>query len=195
MSSELDAHPPTTVEHGASTNFNEFLDRNRRFADRSFPGFTPIAPSLKTIVVGCVDPRVEPAELLGIGTGEAVVIRNVGGRITPSFFQQMMMLRLVAQADGDNPGDGWNFIVLHHTDCGITRLGPHTDLLAQYFGVPLGALPACHIMDPRAAVEADIETLRTNPFFPSEFHVSGLVYDVATGLVDTVVGPERLRPD
>ncbi|WP_425343349.1 carbonic anhydrase [Pseudofrankia saprophytica] len=35
------------------------------------------------MVVGCVDPRVDPTHVLGLEQGEAAVIRNVGGRITP----------------------------------------------------------------------------------------------------------------
>jgi carbonic anhydrase len=35
------------------------------------------------MVVGCVDPRVDPAHVLGLSNGEAAIIRNVGGRITP----------------------------------------------------------------------------------------------------------------
>ncbi len=178
----------------AADRMSEIIARNERYVATEHTGFRPIAPALRTIVVGCVDPRVDPARVLGLVNGEAVVIRNVAGRITPNFFREMMMLRLVAQADGDTPGDGWNFVVLHHTDCGITRLGDHPDLLAGYFGVEHDHLGDVHVSDPYLSVRHDVETLRSNPFFPSEFTVSGLVYDVATGVIDVVVPPERLRP-
>ena len=32
-------------------------------------------------VLGCVDSRVDPAQVLGLDLGEAVVMRNVGGRV------------------------------------------------------------------------------------------------------------------
>jgi hypothetical protein len=38
-------------------------------------------------------------------------------------------------------------------------------------------------------------SVRTLSFLPAEFIVSGLVYDVETGLVEQVVGPELLRND
>jgi len=34
----------------------------------------------------------------------------------------MAMLRIVAKASGGDIRPGWNLIVLHHNDCGITGL-------------------------------------------------------------------------
>jgi len=54
-------------------------------------------------------------------------------------------------------------------------------------------LAAKAVTDPRAAVAADVAVLRTTPALPGEWLVSGLVYDVATGLVDAVVPSAPLR--
>ena len=109
----------------------------RRFAASAFrPGLT-INPSGNMMVVGCVDPRVDPGHVLGLDNGEAAIIRNVGGRITPTTLRTMAMLSKVgaANADTHRPGD-WNLVLLHHTDCGMTDLVPFPDLLAEYFEVP-----------------------------------------------------------
>jgi hypothetical protein len=37
--------------------------------------------------------------------------------------------------------------------------------------------------------------LRANPLLPGEFILSGLVFDVATGLVDQIVAPALLRAE
>jgi carbonic anhydrase len=37
--------------------------------------------------------------------------------------------------------------------------------------------------------------LKANPNLPGDIVVSGLVYDVATGLVETVVAPASLRAE
>jgi carbonic anhydrase len=121
------------------------------------------------------------------------VIRNIGGRITPATLQTMAMLRLVA---GENAGGpGWNLIVLHHTDCGINHLTGYPDLLAEHFGIGADELDSKHITDPRRSVATDVALLKSNPFLPGEFVVSGLVYDVSTGLIEQVAGPELLRSD
>jgi hypothetical protein len=44
-------------------------------------------------------------------------------------------------------------------------------------------------------VTTDVALLKNNPFLPAEFLVSGLVYDLSTGLIEQVAGPEFLRSD
>jgi carbonic anhydrase len=170
--------------------------RNTRFAAHRFTGGLAMMPNLKTMVIGCADPRVDPAAVLGLELGDAAVIRNIGGRITPATLQTMAMLRLVAAAVlGGPPGPGWNLIVLHHTDCGINHLTGYPDLLAEHFGVDKAELDSKHVTDPWASVTSDVAALKANPFLPAELIVSGLVYDVETGLIEQVVGPELLRND
>ena len=171
------------------------MTRNADFAAHRCTASSSFIPSLKTMVIACVDPRVNPAHILGLDLGEAVVIRTIGGRITPATLQTMALLRMLVQADGGTPGSGWNLVVLHHTDCGIARLEGSPELLADYLGVPRQQLDAKAVADPRAAVEIDVAALRANPFLPGEFMLSGLVYDVMTGLVEIVVPPALLRDD
>lgn len=78
-------------------------------------------------------------------------------------------------------------MVLHHTDCGITRLGGAPKLLAAFFGISPDRLHERAIDDPRASVALDIDALRASQEVSGDVVVTGLVYDVATGLVETVV--------
>lgn len=175
------------------TVIDTLTQRNHTFASEHFSKDLKIIPSLKTMVIGCVDPRVDPADILGLSLGEAAVLRNVGGRVTPATIASLDMLSLVAKAGGGQFGPGWNLIVLHHTDCGITRLGHSPALLADYFGVAENALEACAINDPYASVAVDVAAIKAAPSLSDAFVVSGLVYDVATGRIDTVVAPGQLR--
>jgi carbonic anhydrase len=52
--------------------------RNEAFASSRFSADLKIMPSMKTMIIGCVDPSVDPADIFGLLPGEAVVIRNVG---------------------------------------------------------------------------------------------------------------------
>ena len=65
--------------------------------------------------------------------------------------------------------------------------------LMHYFQIQEGELKTKAITDPRAAVAVDVAMLRAIPALSGEWLVSGLVYDVATGLVEIVVPPERIR--
>ncbi len=177
------------------TTLETLMARNHDFTTHDFAANLPIMPSLRAMIVGCVDPRVDPALLLGLKNGEALVLRNVGGRITPATFQAMMMLQAISQSQGTgggNPSGKFDLIVLHHTDCGITRLDGRPDILAPYFGIDPAELAAKAVSDPPAAVAVDVALLKANPRLASGWNISGLVYDVATGFVETVVAPDTL---
>lgn len=169
--------------------------RNAEFASDGFNPDLKIIPSAKTMIIGCVDPRVDPMDILKLKPSEAAIIRNVGGRINPALFETMAILSTVSKAAGQEITDGWNLVVLHHTNCGIIGCYHHApDLLAKYMGVPSEKLDTLEITDPYKAVAIDVAALRANPQIPSGFTVTGLVYDVATGTIKTVVPPGRLRP-
>jgi carbonic anhydrase len=174
-------------------NVTTLIQRNAEFAVTTFDSDLRIVPKLRTIIIGCVDPRVDPSDVLGLEPGETAVIRNVGGRVTAGLVEELLMLRKVTQSAGGDIGAGWEFIVLHHTDCGITRLADAPDLLAPFFGVAQAELEAKAVTDPRASVLVDIETLRAEPGLGDAIVVSGLVYDVETGLMETVAAPAPLR--
>ena len=169
--------------------------RNADFAARRFAAGLSLMPTLKTVIIGCADARVDPAHLLGLEPGEALVLRNIGGRITPATLGELALLSIIPQVEGAAPVRGLNLVVLHHTDCGITRLVGFPDRLAGYFGIAKEQLDAKAIADPHAAVRVDIAALRANPNLPGDIVVSGLVYDVATGLIATVVAPASLRAE
>jgi len=173
------------------TTFDTLLARNQDFAAQQFPREVPLMP--RAMIIGCVDQRVDPAHVLGLGLGEAIVIRNVGGRITPATLQTLGMLKRIAQVGGDAPAGEFHLIVLQHTHCEITRLEQDPDLLASYFGIGKEGLLAKEVTDPHAAVAVDVATLKAIPTLPGSWLVSGLVYDVATGLVEVVVPPAPLR--
>ena len=180
---------------------DEMLRGNRDFAAEQTASGTALAslsealPNVKAVVIGCADMRVDPAHVLGITPGEAVVIRNIGGRITPGLLEQLGLLGRIGQVAGEIPGGGGEFhlIVLHHTDCGITRLAGDPSMLMHYFQIPEEELRAKAVTDPRAAVAVDVALLRAVPALPGQWMISGLVYDVATGLVEVVVPPTPIR--
>jgi hypothetical protein len=66
-------------------------------------------------------------------------------------------------------------------------------MLTGYFQIQEAELKRKAVTDPRAAVAVDVALLRAIPALPGEWLISGLIYDVATGLVDVVVPPARIR--
>ena len=177
--------------------FETLVERNKEIAaHQSAAGMTTSSlpdalPHVKAIIIGCADMRVDPAHVLGLKPGEAVVMRNIGGRVTPGLLAQLGMLGRIGQVAGEIPGGGGEFhlIVLQHTDCGITRLTDDSSMLTQYFQVEDSELVSKSVLDPKAAVAVDVAALRAVPGLPGDWLVSGLVYDIQTYLVEAVVPP------
>src|SRR6202046_2751185 len=107
-------------------SLDSMLERNKDFAAQQsaagtlMPSLPKAMPNLKAIIIGCADMRVDPAHVLGIKPGEAVVIRNIGGRITPGLLEELGLLGRIGQVSGEAPGGGREFhlIILQHIDCG-----------------------------------------------------------------------------
>jgi carbonic anhydrase len=158
----------------------ELVRRNAAFAATgAFAGLAfPASDTLQ--VLGCVDSRVDPGDVLGLALGDGVVMRNIGGRVTPAALREWALLGRLGQ--GRPPGG--HLVILHHTDCGITRLAKFPEQLAAFFEIPAEELAGKAVADPHAAVRVDAALARHA--LPPGRLVSGLVYDVATGLIEIV---------
>jgi carbonic anhydrase len=188
------------------SHLDQLLENNKNYAAEQsaagtlMPSLPAVMPRVKATIIGCVDMRVDPAVILGTKPGEAAVIRNVGGRITPELVEQLGMLGRIGQIAGVARGGGeYHLILMQHTDCGITRLAGEPAMLKHFFHIEdgdagEGTLAAKAVTDPRAAVAADVALLRAVPTLPAAWIISGLVYDVATGLVEVVVPQAPMRP-
>ena len=85
----------------------ELIQRNATFAaGGAFKGLPfPTNPALR--VIGCVDSRVDPSDVLGLKLGEAVIMRNIGGRVTPEALRSWALLGRLGQfAQRGTSGDG-----------------------------------------------------------------------------------------
>jgi carbonic anhydrase len=171
------------------TDLDGFLERNQEFANRGGHQNPVSSPGRRVIIVTCVDPRVDPAHFMGVGLGEAIVIRNTGGRVTDDVIADVMFL--VARMEKRAPDGVANLdvAVIHHTDCG-TKLLADPDFrgaLASRLGIDEAPLAERSVTDPAESVRHDVEAIRESPAVPDGVAVSGHVYDVETGLVTTVV--------
>jgi len=173
------------------TRLTPLLDRNEQFART----YTPVAlgpPTAQMIIVTCLDHRVDPAIIFGLGLGEAPVIRNAGGRITPAVIDDIAYLAFLAEqlfADQVEANRLFEVAIVHHTQCGTGFLADpgFRHRAAEATGLPEAALEASAVADPHATVKVDVERLLTAPNLSPKVSVSGHVYDIATGRVTTVL--------
>ena len=177
------------------TRMSPLLERNEEFAH----GYTPVPlgpPTAQVAVVTCLDHRVDPALFLGLGLGEAVVIRNTGGRVTQAVIDDVAYLAFLAghvyggQTVSANP---FEIAIVHHTQCGTGFLADpdFRRQAAEATGIAEAALEERAVADPYLTVKADVERLLAAPSLFPNMKVSGHVYDIETGRVTTVVDTQH----
>ncbi len=170
------------------------IDRNLEFASSFDQGDLAILPRLSTLVLTCLDARVDPAHILGLELGDAVVMRNIGGRVTDEVIEHIAILRALAALVGSG-SFALEVAVVHHTDCGASRFAnPQVrQRLGQAAGTGEAAIERLAITDPQISVAEDLDRLRAAPTLPDELVVAGYVYDVTDGHVREIIAPAALR--
>jgi len=173
------------------SNTATLLERNRQFASNFTGADLPPMPKMRTVVLTCVDARVDPAHVLGLELGDVGVIRNNGGRVTPAVVSEIATLAfIVAQMDGAEPRP-WDFVIMQHTQCGAERFADSglQHALKEHIGVDVSSIA---ITDHEQSLQEDIERLRSAPEVPGHIIVSGYIYDVQHGSVREVIAPAPL---
>jgi carbonic anhydrase len=178
----------TSPGQPSAANVEVALERNRAFAAAGGHQGAVVLPNLGLFVITCLDPRVDPAHFLGLGLSDAMVLRNVGGRVTPEVINDVAFIGQL----GENvlpDGPLFEVAVIHHTQCGTGALADDTFRrnYARRIGAEESTLREHAVLDPAATVTRDVERLRSAPAISSRVTVSGHVYDVVTGLVQTVI--------
>jgi carbonic anhydrase len=163
------------------------LERNRAFAAAGGHQGAVLFPNLRLFVITCLDPRVDPAHFLGLRLGDAVVARNVGGRVTPEVIGDVAFIAQIAESVLAE-GPLFDVAVIHHTQCGSGALADDAfrHRYAERVGAEESTLRDHAVLDPASTVRTDVERLRSASAISPRITVSGHVYDVATGLVQTL---------
>ena len=169
---------------------DRITENNRAFAATDAKDGVPLIPFLphqQLYVITCIDPRVEPAAILGIDLGDAIVARNVGGRVTPAVLQDLAWISYLHETK--TPDARWfELLVVHHTDCGSGLLADQ-DLREDFArrGFDERELASLPVLDPAATVREDVAKLVAAPQVSDRIAVSGYSYDLKTGLLSEVV--------
>jgi carbonic anhydrase len=164
------------------------LERNRLFAAAGGHQGAVVFPALRLFVITCLDPRTDPAHFLDLELSDAMVVRNVGGRVTPEVINDIAFIsQLIENVLPEGPL--FEVAVIHHTQCGSGALADDAFRLryAERIGADEAELHDHAVLDPAATVTHDVERLRSSPAISPRVTFSGHVYDVVTGLVETIV--------
>jgi carbonic anhydrase len=152
---------------------DQLLENNRSFADGVADRHLSVEPSRRLAVVTCMDCRLDVFAALGLGDGEAHVLRNAGGVITDDVIRSLAISqRRLGTRD---------VMLIHHTNCGMQTLTD--DGFRMELQETTGVAPAFAIesfTDVEEDVRQSIRRVRSSPFIPHRENVRGFVYDIDT---------------
>lgn len=153
------------------TAIDELLANNEAFAASLPAEHMDVEPARRLAIVTCMDSRLDVFAALGLGHGEAHVLRNAGGVITEDVIRSLAVSqrRLGTR----------EVMLIHHTDCGMQKLSD--DGFRAELQEATGIAPAFAIesfVDVDADVRQSLLRVRQTPFLPHRDRVRGFVYDV-----------------
>ncbi|MEP3275616.1 MAG: carbonic anhydrase [Stappiaceae bacterium] len=165
--------------------------RNRAFAESFSHRDMPALPKLGTLILTCIDARVDPAHVLGLELGDAVVFRNNGGRVTQAFIDEVSALAaLVARMTGVEEA-GFDIVLMEHTKCGAQAFAD-PEFRAQLKERIDVDVSGSAIANQEDTLLADIVRLRDAPHLPGTVTVAAMLYDVESGSVREVAQARAL---
>ncbi|CAJ0544067.1 Ff.00g040660.m01.CDS01 [Fusarium sp. VM40] len=175
----------------ADLKLKEFLKRNEESLEhhrappllRDLVSTKPMPGSI--CILTCSDARVDPRDYFGLRFGEALVIRNAGGRAVDAF-RSLEVMGTIGPID--------LIVVVHHTDCGALftteeeirsklsqRAPAHAaSIKEKWFGT-------FRDVGVDESIRQDMEEIRRWPFLPAKAEVVGYALDIETGAMRKVV--------
>ena len=152
----------------------ELLQNNAAYAESFEKGDLPLPPAKAVAVVACMDARLDVHKILGLGEGDAHVIRNAGGVITDDEIRSLTISqRLLGTQE---------IILIHHTDCGMLTFSD--DELKAQIHEDVGLKPHFSMesfSDLEEDVRQSIARIQASPFISHKDGVRGFIYEVETG--------------
>lgn len=159
--------------------FEDVLAANARHAD-DYAGSDLTGRAAKGLaIVTCIDSRIDPLAIVGMGPGDVKILRNAGARVTDDVQRTLLLGSYLLGVE--------RILIMPHTDCrmvGSSEADIHATIRAEY-GTDTRSIEFRTSDNVDASLALDIVRVRANPLLPPGTRVGGAVYDVHTG---------RLRP-
>lgn len=130
-------------------------------------------------IVTCIDSRIEPLALLGLGPGDAKILRNAGARVTEDVLRSLVLATHLLDVD--------RVMVIAHTDC---RMASHAErdvheAIEESGGPDTRSLHFLVTSDQLGDLRLDVQRIRSSPYLAG-LRSGGFVYDVRTGTLSQI---------
>jgi carbonic anhydrase len=161
--------------------FEDLLLENHRYAAQFSLAGIPAPAAKHLALVTCMDSRIEPLAMLGLVPGDAKIMRNAGGRVTPDVLRSLVLATAFLQVT--------RIAIMQHTKCAMA-FRTDEDIRAELSGGRAEDLSNWEFLsmpDPDAALAEDVARCRECDLIPSNVPIEGWRYSVDTGAIARVI--------
>lgn len=131
-------------------------------------------------IVTCMDSRITPLAVVGMKSGDAKILRNAGARVTDDVLRTLVLATYLLAVD--------RVLVMPHTDCRMAsgdEESIHASIESKH-GINTRSVEFKMVTDQRAALAADVASIRAYSILPKKLVVAGAIFDVHTGKLELI---------
>ena len=158
-------------------DFDDLLAANASYAASFDEGQFDGVAHAGVAIVTCMDSRIDPLRMLGLGHGDAKIFRNPGGRVTPEALEALVLGAHLLGVD--------RVLVIPHTRCAMAS-SSQSELQARISstaGSDASWYPFHVVENQLHSLAEDVRKIRSHPLIPDSVRVGGFMYDVDTGRI------------
>jgi carbonic anhydrase len=161
--------------------FAEELAANEQYVAAYVDPDLPPRAAKGLAVVTCMDSRIDPLAMLGMKKGDAKILRNAGGRVTEDVLRTLVLAAHLLGVE--------RVLIAQHTDCRMAKVTDDQahEAIRERSDLDTRSLEFRTIPDQRAALELDVQRVKSSPYLPADLAVAGGIYDVQTGRLELLV--------
>ncbi len=159
-------------------DFSDLIAANQEFAQHFELGDFDGVAHAGVAIVTCMDSRIDPLRMLGLEHGDAKIFRNPGGRVTSAALEALVLGVHLLGVE--------RILIVPHTKCAMAS-NTEADLrvkVGKSAGVDASWQQFHVITDQIAALQEDVQMVRSHPLIPDSVGIGGFLYYVDTGLID-----------
>jgi carbonic anhydrase len=163
----------------SDSRFDDILAANADFAEHYAFANLEARAAKRLAVLTCMDSRIDPLRMLGLGPGDAKILRNAGARVTDDVLRTLVIAHHLLGAA--------RCMVVAHTRCAMAS-GSEDDL---HLAISAGGGPDTRSLaflttdDQEATLHGDVQRVRSSPYLGG-LTVGGFIYDLETGRLHQV---------
>ncbi len=160
---------------------DDILDANKKFSYNFRLADYSHKPQRKVAVVACMDTRIPVAEILGLKTGEANILRNAGAIVTEDVIRSLIVSHQKLGSE--------EIMIISHSECGGASFKNEEFVAELVDKTGTAAVSPQHFLDIGNMEEhtrRQVLKVRSHPWISDSVVVRGFIYNVKTGLLNEV---------